>query len=93
LDGSGGNHTQDPRLRREGWAAVARADGRTIHALWGSLPGKFQSAGRAELWAAVEVLRAYERQGHRASNVVMKSDYANLAMGVAKAQRKNREGA
>ena len=93
LDGSGGKYTQDPRLRRAGWAAVARVEGRTVHALWGSLPGQFQSAGRAELWAAVEVLRAYERHGHKASTVIMKSDYANLVKGVAKARTKSREEA
>ena len=90
LDGSGGKHTQDPRLRRAGWAAVARVKGRTVYALWGSLLGQFQSAGRAELWAAVEVLRAYERHGHKASTVIMKSDYANLVKGVAKARTKSR---
>ena len=39
------------------------------------------------------MLRAYERHGHKVSAVIMKSDYANLVKGVAKARMRSRKDA
>ena len=61
LDGSGGAHSADPRLRRCGWAAVKLDmsicdDPVVVEALFGPLGGPDQKVARAELNAAVQVL-------------------------------------
>ena len=54
-DGSGGENSSDPRIRRAGWGVVQMADlhppGVLKIALWGPLPGPRQTVPRAELFA------------------------------------------
>ena len=62
LDGSGGVHTGDARLRRCGWAACVVAfgegsDARLLAAEFGPLHGFPQTVPRSELLAAVHVMR------------------------------------
>ena len=52
-DGSGGAHSQDPRLRRVGWSiACLKQDAELKEACHGSVPGR-QTVPRAELTALV----------------------------------------
>ncbi len=64
LDGSGGKKTGDKRMRRCAWAAVkldeeAGKTTRSIQAMSAPLGGKKQTVPRAELTAAVEVLKEH----------------------------------
>ena len=61
LDGSGGERSSDPRLRRCGWGAAcvdfSEPDCPTLlTGRFGALPASFHSVPRAELFAAVYVL-------------------------------------
>eukprot|EP00969_Alexandrium_andersonii_P025681 1121389-Alexandrium_andersonii.AAC.1 len=57
LDGSGGRHTADPRVRRCGWSCVCtkgHGEGTNLDfAVLGTLEGWRQTVPRAELQAAV----------------------------------------
>ena len=97
-DGSGGEHSADPRLRRCGWGFVVLApplgwasdeedstpqegedeeDVKVEFAGQGPLPGRVQKVGRAELMAAIHLLRA------TAGPVTLYSDYKILVDGFA----------
>ena len=63
-DGSGGEHSRDPRLRRAGWSYVVAAEGvsrepeaaaaeRGLRGRAGNIPGPVQTVNRGELLAAV----------------------------------------
>ena len=58
IDGSGGEHAKDWRLRRCGWSIVRRgADGGFDSLAFGTLPTLKQSSPRAELYAFLQLLR------------------------------------
>ena len=74
LDGSGGENTSDPRLRRCGWAAVKLKEGEGTdfeQVICGSLPGEKQTVPRAELMAAISVL---EEMRGKAGHLLMYTD-------------------
>ena len=67
LDGSGGKNTSDHRVRRCGWAAVKYVLNQDLlpellGAVYGNVPGPIQTVPRAELLAAVEILRRVRGQ-------------------------------
>ena len=56
-DGSGGQHTSDPRLRRCGWGFTLVDQDEVFHAgAYGTLPGAKQTVTRAEICAAAWAL-------------------------------------
>ena len=60
LDGSGGAQSKDPRLRRCGWSAVTMnyefGTPTAEAAVYGGLPGAWQTVPRAELHAAISAM-------------------------------------
>ena len=72
LDGSGGRHTRDPRLRRCDWAAVCIAfvHGEPVWqgAIYGGLPGSKQTTPRTELYALLQALLRAPSLGDVASD-------------------------
>ena len=65
-DGTGGQYTKDPRIRRCAWAAVAVSwENGALHchmAMGGGLPGRVQTVPRAETWAVRQIVHEEERQ-------------------------------
>ena len=63
LDGSGGKHTEDMRMRRCGWSAVlvtSSDDSNEFRtAYYGTLGGSPQTVPRAELKAAVVAVKRF----------------------------------
>ena len=55
-DGSGGEYTSDPRLRRCGWGFVLQQGESLQNGMYGTLPGVRQTVPRAEITAATQAL-------------------------------------
>ena len=83
LDGSGGERTSDPRLRRCGWAAVHMCHGQVIGSLHGILPGPFQTVPRSELLALVALVEEIGPQ-LAATAAPLASDCAYVVNGVTR---------
>lgn len=77
-DGSGGKYSQDPLLRRCGWAWVQMIEGKPGFAKFGCLEGPKQSVPRAELVAVAEVVR------ETVGDVEVLTDHLNIVKGFRK---------
>jgi len=94
LDGSGGRNTSDKRTRKCGWAAVRmerRADmnPKPVQAICGILVGKTQTVPRAELTAAVELLKKHRG---REGDITMFTDCNYVFLGSSKTAGAKRKG-
>ena len=88
LDGSGGEHSKDPRTRVCGWAWVQPAQSATYPAWpmagqYGTSPGK-QTVPRAEMRALLQLLTKLEEDGHTNFNARVYTDSALVFKGYNK---------
>ena len=95
LDGSGGMHTADRRVRRCGYAAVIIGPCEDYHLpavpyhTYGSLAGRVQTVPRAGLLAAIEVLR--KLVGSKCK-IILNTDCAYVLNGFTKKKGLNGRG-
>ena len=66
-DGSGGDHSDDPILRRVGYSTIKLSSNIAPYnlavGLYGAMPGRRQTVPRAELYAVIQLLEnAYSMQ-------------------------------